>query len=154
MEIYYNWKTKLFSRKFEIYQHDMLRGDIYKENWSRKVKGELNVRRLLFETKGVFKNETAIIDLQGEIETGKVIFAGVRSRASIIYQNKEYKWQYDNLLRSKWSVCDDNGAIIRYHSNAFTGIITSYTRDEILILTGFFIRNFLKQRSAAIASAG
>jgi len=153
MEQYFNWKTKLFSKKFEIFQHEILRGEIYKENWSRNVRGELNVRRVMFETKGVFKNETAIIDLQGEIEKGKVSFSGIRSRATILYQNKEYKWQYDNLLRSKWSVCDENGAIIRYHSNAFTGIITSYTRDEVLILTGFFIRNFLKQRSAAIAAA-
>jgi len=154
MEIYYNWKTKLFSRKFEIYQHEILRGEIFKENWSRKVKGELNVRRIMFETKGVFKHETAIIDLQGETETGKVNFASIRSKATILYQNKEYKWQFDNLLRSKWSVSDENGPIIKYHSNAFTGIITSYTRDEILILTGFFIRNFLKQRSGAIAAAG
>ena len=153
MEHYYNWKTKLFSKKFEIYQYDILRGEICKENWSRKVNGELNVRRVMFETKGVFKAETVIIDLQGEIETGKVSFSGIRSKATILYQNKEYKWQYDNLLRSKWSVSDDNGAIIRYHSNAFTGIITSYTRDEVLILTGFFIRNFLKQSSAAIAAA-
>lgn len=153
MEQYYNWKTKLFSKKFEIYQHDILRGEICKENWSRKVNGELNVRRVMFETKGVFKNETAIIDLQGDIEQGKVSFSGLRSRATILYQDKEYKWQYDNLIRSKWSVSDGNGAIIRYHSNAFTGIITSYTRDEILILTGFFIRNFLKQRSAAVAAA-
>jgi hypothetical protein len=153
MEQYYNWKTKLFSKKFEIYQYDILKGEISKENWSRKVMGELNVRRVMFETKGVFKLDTVIIDLQGEIETGKVSFSGIRNKATILYQNKEYKWQYDNLLRSKWSVSDDNGAIIRYHSNAFTGIITSYTRDEVLILTGFFIRNFLKQSSAAIAAA-
>ena len=43
MEKHYNWKTKLFSKKFEIYQHEILKGEIYKENWSRKVKGELNV---------------------------------------------------------------------------------------------------------------
>jgi len=153
MEQRFNWKTKLFSKKFEIYQHDSLKGEIYKENWSRKVTGELNVRRVRFETKGFFKNETTIIDLQGEIEIGRVNFAGVRSRAIILYQNREFKWQYDNLIRSKWSVNDENGAIIRYHSNAFTGIITSYTRDEILILTGFFVRNFFKQRSAAIAAA-
>jgi len=117
------------------------------------VTGELNARRVRFETKGFFKNETSIIDLQGEIGAGKVIFAGIMSKATIIYQNREYKWQFDNFLRSKWSVNDENGAIVKYHSNAFTGIITSYTRDEILILTGFFIRNFLKQRSAAIAAA-
>jgi len=153
MEIYYNWKTKLFSKKFDIYQHDILKGDLYKEIWSRKVNGELNVRRIMFETKGVFKIETSIIDHQGEIEIGKINLSHRKAGTTILYQNKEYRWQFDNFLKSKWSLSDVNGVIIRYHSNAFTGLIVSYTRDEILILAGFFIRNLLKQRSAAIAAA-
>jgi len=153
MEIQYNWKTKLFSRKFDIYQHEILKGELYKENWSRKVNGELNIRRVMFETKGIFKYETTIIDLQGEMTIGNIKFTNWKAKSTISYQNKDYKWQFDNFLRSKWSVSDENGVIIRYHSHAFTGIIVSYTRDEILILAGFFIRNFLKQRSAEIAAS-
>jgi hypothetical protein len=153
MEIQYNWKTKLFSKKFDIYQHEILKGELYKENWSRKVNGELNIRRVMFETKGVFKHETTIIDFQGDMTIGNIKFINWKAKSTISYQNKEYKWQFDNFLRSKWSVSDENGVIIRYHSNAFTGIIVSYTSDEILILTGFFIRNFLKQRSAEIAAS-
>ena len=107
----------------------------------------------MFETKGVFKYETTIIDLQGEMPIGSIKFSNWKARATIFYQDKEYRWQFDNFLRSKWSISDQNGAIIRYHSNAFNGMIISYTRDEILILTGFFIRNFLKQRSAEVAAA-
>jgi hypothetical protein len=62
-------------------------------------------------------------------------------------------WHFDSFLRSKWSITNENGPLIKYNSHAFTGTIISYTRDEILILTGFFIRNFLKQRSAGIAAA-
>jgi hypothetical protein len=153
MEIQYNWKTKLFSKRFDIYQHEILKGELYKENWSRKVNGELNIRRVMFETIGVFKHETTIIDLQGEMIIGNIKFTNWKAKSTISYQNKEYKWQFDNFLRSKWSVSDENGVIIRYHSNAFKGIIVSYTRDEILILSGFFIRNFLKQRSAEIAAS-
>jgi len=32
-------------------------------------------------------------------------------------------------------------------------MIESYTTDEMLILSGFYIRNYLKQRSATIAAA-
>jgi len=153
MEIQYNWKTKLFSKRFDIYQHEILKGELYKENWSRKVNGELNIRKIMFETKGVFKHETTIIDLQGEMPIGSIKYSNWKARSTIFYQDREYRWQFDNFLRTKWSVCDQNGAIIRYHSNAFTGIILSYTRDEILILSGFFVRNFLKQRSAEVAAA-
>jgi hypothetical protein len=153
MEIQYNWKTKLFSRKFDIYQNEILKGELFKENWSRNVIGELNIRRILFETRGFFKHETTIIDLQGELPTGTIKFLNWKAKSTISYQNREYKFQYDNFLRSKWSISDESGVIIRYHSNAFSGLIVSSTRDEILILTGFFIRNFLKQRSAKMAAA-
>ncbi|TFG42266.1 MAG: hypothetical protein E4H43_03410 [Bacteroidia bacterium] len=153
MELRYNWRTKLFSRKFDIYQNDILKGELCKESWSRNVNGELNVRRIMFETKGVFKYETTIIDLQGEIEIGKINFSLRKAKTTILYKNKEYRWQFDNFIKSKWSLSDENGVIIRYHSRAFSGLIVSYTRDEILILAGFFIRNLLKQRYAKVAAA-
>lgn len=153
MEIQYNWKTKLFSKKFDIYQQEILKGELYKEGWSRKVVGELNIRRIIFETKGIFKHETTIIDLQGDMVLGKIKFTNWKARSTVSYQNKEYKWQFDNFLRTRWSINDENGAIVRYHSKSFSGIIVSYTRDEILILSGFFIRNFLKQRSAEIVAS-
>ncbi len=55
MEIQFNWKTKLFSNRFEIYQNDMVKGELYKERWSRKVSGELNTRRVLFRNKWLFQ---------------------------------------------------------------------------------------------------
>jgi hypothetical protein len=152
MEIQFNWKTKLFSNLFEIYQNDIIKGELYKERWSRKVSGELNARRVLFETKGVFKYETLITDLQGNLPLGNVKYTPWKAKSVISYQNKEYQWQFDNVLRSKWSISNENGVLIKFHSHALTGIIVSYTRDEILILTGFYIRNFLKQRSAEIAA--
>ena len=153
MEIQYNWKTRLFSNRFEIYQNDILKGELYKGVWSRKVIGELNTRRLIFETRGLFKYDTQIIDAQGEMTIGQIKYTSWKAKSIILYQNKEHKWQFDNFLRSRWSISNENGPVIKYHSNAFSGIITSYIRDEILILTGFYIRNFLKQRSSDIAAA-
>jgi hypothetical protein len=153
MEIQYNWKTKMFSNRFEIYQNDILKGELYKGGWSRKVIGELNARRIIFETRGLFKYDTQIIDAQGEMTIGQIKYTSWKAKSTILYQNKEYKWQFDNFLRSRWSISNENGPVIKYHSNAFSGIITSYKRDEILILTGFYIRNFLKQRSSEIAAA-
>ncbi|OFY60546.1 MAG: hypothetical protein A2Y71_00545 [Bacteroidetes bacterium RBG_13_42_15] len=153
MEIQYNWKTRLFSNRFEIYQNDILKGELYKGVWSRKVIGELNTRRLIFETRGLFKYDTQIIDAQGEMTIGQIKYTSWKAKSTILFQNKEYKWQFDNFLRSRWSISNENGPVIKYHSNAFSGIITSYIRDEILILTGFYIRNFLKQRSSDIAAA-
>jgi len=153
METQYSWKTKLFSNRFEIYRHETLTGQLRKEGWSRRVRGELNDRKTLFETKGVFKFTTDIINLQNNSIVGQVKYHKWKAKSTIIYDEREYQWQFDNFFRSKWSISNENGNLIKFHSRGFKGSIISYTKDDILILTGFFIRNFMKQRSAQIAAA-
>jgi hypothetical protein len=153
METQLSWKTKLFTNRFVIYRQDIIAGDLKKEGWSRKVKGELNDRKIMFITNGVFKYETQIINLQDNSIIGKVKYHKWKAKATVQYDDKEYSWQFDNFFRSKWSVGNENGSLIKFHSRGFKGTIISYSRDEILILTGFFIRNFLKQKSAEIAAA-
>ena len=152
MEIRYDWKTKLFSKKFEIFQNDQLKGELFKEGLSRKVTGELNTKRFQFETKGFFKSETTITDLQRHIEAGKITFLRGENGTIILYKDRQYKWKFENFICSRWSLSDESRVLIKYHSNAFTGIIESYTTDELLILSGFYIRNYLRQRSAQIAA--
>ncbi|MDX9947780.1 MAG: hypothetical protein RBS38_10470 [Bacteroidales bacterium] len=152
MEIHYDWKTKLFSKKFEIYQNDQLKGELFKEGLSRIVTGELNTKRFKFETKGFLKFETTITDLQRHIEAGKITFLRRKNDTIIHYKDRQYKWKFENFICSRWSLSDENKVLIKYHSNAFTGMIESYTTNELLILSGFYIRNYLRQRSAQIAA--
>jgi hypothetical protein len=153
MEAHLTWKTKLFSKQYEIYRNDNMIGELRKEGLSRKTIGELNVKKVIFVTKGFFKRETRIMDFDEISILGTINYSAWKSKSTINYMNKEYKWQFDNFLRTKWSLGNENGIIIRYHSHGFKGIIDTYTDDEVLILTGFFIRNYLKQRSAESAAA-
>lgn len=153
MEVHYNWRTRFFSKNFGIFKQDMHIGELRKEGFSKKVNGELNSRRVIFDTKRFFKFETSIIDPESETIIGTVKYRKWKEKSIIQYNDKEYEWQFDNFIRSKWSISTRNGALIKYHSHGLKGSITSYTADEVLILTGFYIRNYLKQRTAAIAAA-
>jgi hypothetical protein len=137
MEINYEWKTTLFSSKFEIYRNGILTGELNKGSWKNKVAGELSNRKIIFDTKGFFRYNTSIIDLNDNSTIGTISYTTWKSTASIDYRNSIYK----------------NGAIVRYISGALKGTIYSYTGDEILILSGFFIRNFIRQRSAGVSAA-
>lgn len=152
MEIRYPWKTKFFSKKFDIYQNETLRGELFKEGLSRKVTGELNTKRYQFETKGFFKREILITDQQRHIETGRIQISCRRSDAVISYIGKDYKWKFDNFICSRWSLSDGMRVLIKYHSAAFSGLIESSTENELLILSGFFIRNFIRKRFQRSAS--
>lgn len=153
METQYTWKTKMFSTKYDIYRYENFNGELKKEGWSRKTYGEMSGRKLIFETKGFFKHETQIIDQTNNSVIGTISFTFWKSKSQIAYQEKEFKWQFDNFWRTKWSLSNENGFLIRYHSRGLKGTIDSYTEDEVLILAGFFIRNYLRQRSAEAAAA-
>jgi hypothetical protein len=153
MELHLAWKTKLFSKNFELYKNEMKVGQLRKESFSRKTAGWFNTRKITFLTKGFFRNETTILDTDTSDPIGTISYYLWRRKSMITYNSKEYYWQYDNLFGTRWSLGNENGVLIRYHSRCFKGTIDSYSDDEILILTGFFIRNYFKQRSANAAAA-
>lgn len=153
MEIQFTWKTKLFSKSFKILHNDAESGEIRKESWSRKVNGRLFNTSLLFETKGFFRQQTNIINLKDNTSIGQIIFNKWKARSIVEYNGREFQWQFDNFFRTKWSLGNENGPMIKFHSHGFKGTITCYTKDEVLILATFFVRNYIKQRSAEIAAA-
>lgn len=154
METQYTWKTGLFSNRFEIFKQDFIVGELQKESLFGKVKGEMFGHSIIFRTKGIFNFETRIIDLHNEQELGLIQFKSLKIKSIVLYRNREYHCRFENILRTRWTLNDENGSVVRYYSRAFNGIITTSTSDEVLILAGFFIRNFLKQRSASIAASG
>jgi hypothetical protein len=153
METLFNWKTRFFSRNYYIYKYEGLVGELVKINFSRKTRGEIFGKEIMFETRGFFKQETQITDLRDSSVLGTITYLSWKRRSLINYQGNEYKWQYDNFFRSRWSVSDANGAVIRYSSKFLKGTISSYTNDGILVLAGFFIRNHFREKSAHTAAA-
>jgi hypothetical protein len=153
METNYNWKTKFFRNTFVIYQYESQVGEIANKFFSRAASGELNGRKLLFDIRGFFRQETRILDARDESVIAGVIISSWKSKATITYNNKEYIWQHENFWNTRWTISNENGAIAKYHSFASGGEITAYTTDEVLILAGLFIKNYFKQRAAAAAAS-
>ncbi|MBN2863815.1 MAG: hypothetical protein JXN62_11670 [Bacteroidales bacterium] len=152
MQIHFTWKTKFFSREYEIYLYDQPAGKLNKQGWSRKSYGEMNGRKVAFEVKRIFKPLTDIIDLENNSVIGSIIIFPWKRKSTVIYQEKEYLWKFDNFWNTRWSMEDKKGNRIKYHSRFLKGNIDSYISDEVLILSGFFLRNYFIQRSAAAAS--
>jgi len=154
METHYTWKTGLFRNRFEIFKQDFSVGELQKESIFGKIRGEMFGHCIMFRTRGIFRFETSIIDLHNEQELGTIHFRSLKIKSTVLYKDREYHFRFENLLRTKWTLGDENGPVVRYYSQSFNGIISSVTSDEVLILAGFFIRNFLKQRSVSFAAAG
>jgi hypothetical protein len=153
MEMQLTWKTKFFSNEYEISQYQSIAGNLRNVGWKRKSAGELNGKKVLFEIKGFFDKEFLVFNPDDNSQIGNIVFNTWRTKATITILDKAYSWQYDNFFHSKWSITNENGNLIKYESHFKSGDINSYTNDEILILTGLYIRNYLQQRAAASAAA-
>ena len=150
MEIQLNWKGRLLNSNYEIFQNDIMIGELINKSLSRTSSGELNSKKFKFTTKGFINHETQIIDLQDESDLGMIIFSNWKTKTKIIYRNKEFVWRFDNIFELQlawWSISDESGILVNYQSSAFDGDITAKTTDELLILSGLFIRNYIRQHS-------
>ncbi len=153
METQYTWKTKWFSNKYEIFRYESIVGELQGSGWKRTSYGELNGKKVLFEVKGFFRQQNLIKNSEDDSVLGEISFNTWRTRAEISLQGKTYSFQFDNFFHSKWSISNENGSLIKYDSRLRYRLITSYTGDEILVLTGLYIREFLRQRAASAAAA-
>jgi hypothetical protein len=155
MDTHYTWKTKLFRNLYEIFENEQKIGEMKGSGWKRRASGELKGKKLEFERKGFFKQEFLIMNPEDNSLAGTFSFSTWRTKATIVFNNRTYQWQNDSFFHTKWSISNENGNLVKYHSHFRFGEITSYTNDELLILTGLFIRDYLQQRAAiAAASAG
>jgi hypothetical protein len=153
METHFTWRTKLFSRKFDIYENDRQAGYLEKEWWSRRSGGEINGFKIMFATKGFFKQTTRIINVQDEYELGYVEFNFWKFLATIHLNERDFYFRFNNFFNTSWSVGDINEVLINYHSKCLKGTIDSYSDNSVLIITGLYIRNFFRQRQAAVAAS-
>ncbi|MCU0455888.1 MAG: hypothetical protein MUE74_06255 [Bacteroidales bacterium] len=153
MESTLTWKTKFFSNTWDIIQYDRSVGEIVNKAFSRSASGTLRGKKLLFEIRGFFKQQTRILEAESESVVAEVAISSWKTKATISYNNHDYTWQHDNFWNTKWSISDVNGALVKYHSRAMGGEITAYTSDEVLIIAGLFIKNYFRQRAAAAAAS-
>jgi len=153
METNYTWKTKFFRNKYVIFQNEMPAGELKGSGLKRIATGELKGNKVQFEARGLFGHKFQIIDPGDNTVIGEITLKTWRRKASITLLNKSYNFQFDSFFHRKWSIGNENGYLIKYESGFKKGIIVSYTGDEVLILTGLYIRDFIRQRSAAIAAA-
>lgn len=65
-------------------------GSMTKQVWSGKSTGRLNSREIMFVTKGFFRHETQIIDVQMEAFLGSILYNIWKGKSSVRLNNKEY----------------------------------------------------------------
>ena len=147
------WKKNFFSSTYSIYSNEKMLGKLRDNAFTQSADGTLYGENYYFRTKGIFKQNTTIIDKEDNKAIGNISYNTWMTKATIKISNKTYFWKYDNLWNTKWSIHDSDGILIKFTGSTTSGLINSKTEDALLLLSGLFVTNYYIQITIVIMIA-
>lgn len=142
MRLFLNWRKGLFDSDYQLFNQYEIKGSLLFNGFSNNARA-IASRNYYYRTEGYTQPHTSIKD-EKFIETATISYDLWSLKATIkIHQPQETVWIYRHGRLGKWSITSADGKeAILYHSNTGSGVIESDTDDELLLLTGLFIRSF------------
>lgn len=153
MKTVLHWKRGAFSSTCRILSGEEIVGELASYTFKQTAEGVIRNKRYLFRTKGLFKQETQIIDGVSNRVIGNITYNSMMSKATIEFKDRTVSWKYDNTWQTKWSLYDKLGIFMKFAGRQFKGTIEFEEEDDLLVLTGMFVTNYYQQAMIAIMVA-
>ena len=148
-----SWKRGIFSSTCQIFSGEEIIGELANYTFKQTAEGVMRNKRYLFRTKGLFKQETQIIDGESDQVIGTIVYGSMMNKATIEFKDRTVSWKYDNTWQSRWSLYDKLGIYMK-STVALTKATIEYEEDDdLLVLTGLFVTNYYQQAMIAIMVA-
>jgi len=145
-----HWKKGTFSSSRQIFSGEERIGDLMDRTFKQTSEGIIRNKSYRFKTKGVFKQETQILDRASERVIGKITYNSMISKATIHLSDRTVYWKYDNGWQTKWSLFDDQGTLVKFAGRNSRGNIEYDMEDDLLVLIGMFVTNYYQQTMIAV----
>ena len=153
MNTYLSWRKAAFSSTFRILSGEKVIGELTNNAFKQTAEGVIRNKRYRFRTKGLFKQETQIIDAKSDQVIGSISYNSMMNKATIQFKDRIVNWKYDNTWQTRWSLYDKLGSYMKF-SGRFTGGTIEYEEeDDLLVLTGMFVTNHYQQATLVIMAA-
>ena len=148
----YSWKTRLFSKTWNIYRNNRQVGFIKKSFWSQKSIAEINGRQYLFQESGFFNRKTNIIDIAENKIIGTIKYGSWGNKATVEMNGEISNWRYTNTWNTKWAIHDSKGLSILYKGSSFSenGQIETNGDVDVKLLMGLYIYSYFLRMLLAV----
>jgi hypothetical protein len=153
MKTQLTWKKRLTSSTFQILSDNLKVGELKERAWSNSAEGNLRGKRYRFKTKGFFKPETQIIDIDYHVIVGTITYGAWRTKATIEIDDVNYDWAYSNSWHTKWQILKSGETVLDYQGSSSKGKITGGQLPEFLVLSGLYVTNYYWQMGLAVMVA-
>jgi hypothetical protein len=147
------WKRGFFSSSCKVFSNQSIVA-ILKSSFSfSTVYLDLNNKRYEFRTKGWFKPNTIIVDVENQSIVGNITYNGWSNKAFVNYQNEIAFWKMGGIGCSSWSVMSPTEGDAVYKGLITGGTIFYQSENLLYPLTGLFVRYYFYQVSLSMLLA-
>lgn len=145
-----NWKRGAFSTTYQVFSEHKQIGYLRNYTFKQISEGKVNKKKYNFKTKGVFKQETQILDGESNKVIGNISYNSMMTKATIELQDRTLYWKYDNGWQTRWRIFDDKHTLMKFAGRSSKGSIEYDNPDDLLVLTGLFVTNYYQQAMIAV----
>lgn len=145
-----NWQKSWFSNTYELLTDGNVVGTLLSKSFSNSAMAEMDKLKITFHTKGVFNQQTEVIDSITSRILGVITYNTWRTRATIMLKDSTIEWKSLNWINSRWGIFSNNKELITCSSNMIKGDITVNEYDALNILIGLYVSEYFNRSFIAI----
>jgi len=136
------WHKGFFDSNYQIFKDGNISYSLIFDTWQNTAKGIGLQNTYLFKTLSILDTKTQLIDNKGEV-LGTITINILQTKAVITLTNGEiFYFEFKGTWFNAWTITDLKQKQIFYQSNSTSGEITSNNEDELMLLSGLFIKEF------------
>lgn len=138
------WRKGMFDSNYQIYTNDEIKGSLIFSSWKNNARG-IALKNYYFTTEGFLNPVTKIRD-EKHHQIGTITYNIWKLKATVTFNDLDHaSWGYTNSWLSEWTITNHRDKQIHYRSSTGMGTVFSDNEDELLLLSGIYIREFFSR---------
>jgi len=147
MAKFINWRSNWLSGDFQLFVDGIQKGMISFGSWRSDAEGVFDDKNYFFSNVGFWQSRTNVIDRKTNELVAVITYDSWKSKAVISLKSGErYEWTSTGIWKSQFTVSNYNNERITYNASSYSGAISSDTDNELLIVSGLFIKHIYNKR--------
>ncbi|MGF1925283.1 MAG: hypothetical protein ACQUHE_13990 [Bacteroidia bacterium] len=135
------WRKGLFDSNYQLYTNGEIKGSLIFSSFKNNARG-IALKNYYFTTEGFLNPVTKIRD-ENHVEIGIITYHAWQLKATVRFNNMDHAtWKFTNSWLSQWAITNHADKEIQYRADTPNGTAFSNTDDELMLLSGLFIKEF------------
>ena len=141
----FNWNKDTFDSKYQVFSQGLLKYALNFESWHNSAIATTQTGIYLFKTQGFSKPESLLVNNRNEV-LAVITFNLLSLNATIKFtEGSKFKFLYRKNWISEWSLNNGADKQVFYKARTGNGLVKSNIDDELIILTGLYIKEYFSR---------